>query len=515
MAYIGNTPAEKYISLSTQHFSVSATASYTLTSSVTNEDEIALFINNVRQEPGSSYAYTATGTALTLSAATAGTDTMYCVYLGKARETVTPPADSVDGTKITDNAINSEHYVDGSIDLVHLQTGTDGELITWDASGDPAAVAVGAATHVLTSNGAGAAPTFQAASGGDGRNFIIDGGMTQSPEGNKTANAHGAYTAAALWELNETGGDVVVDTKLTADAPTIAESGYSGTNCLHVDVTTAESAVGAAESLGVQYFMTGSDFAHLHQQQITISFWHKHTKTGIYCVAFANNAFDRHYIFEYTQSSTNTWEKHTETVTMDSSGTWLLTEADIGLKLYFTIFAGSDRHATADTWAAGADWATSSQVAGADSTSNDFKITQVMLTLGSSAPTAFLGEPISTVRDQVLYYVEMLPGDVGDTTNSGFFANGHCDSANVLRAMIIYRPKRVVPSLSSVSATTGDYSVRTAGAADAVTQVPEYSTTMKSNSRANFTSTGNFTAGQGGYGYASAETGLILIDARH
>ena len=47
-----------------------------------------------------------------------------------------------------------------------LANGTDGELITWDAAGAPAAVAVGTATHVLTSNGAGAAPTFQAAAGG-------------------------------------------------------------------------------------------------------------------------------------------------------------------------------------------------------------------------------------------------------------------------------------------------------------------------------------------------------------
>jgi len=55
-----------------------------------------------------------------------------------------------------------------------LQVGTDGELITWDASGDPAAVAVGTATHVLTSNGAGAAPTFQAAGGGDtGESFLV------------------------------------------------------------------------------------------------------------------------------------------------------------------------------------------------------------------------------------------------------------------------------------------------------------------------------------------------------
>ena len=56
--------------------------------------------------------------------------------------------------------------IDNSVDLAQIASGTDGELITWDASGDPAKVAVGTATHVLTSNGAGAAPTFQAAAGG-------------------------------------------------------------------------------------------------------------------------------------------------------------------------------------------------------------------------------------------------------------------------------------------------------------------------------------------------------------
>ena len=39
-------------------------------------------------------------------------------------------------------------------------------MITWNASGNPAAVPVGTATHVLTSGGAGVAPTFQAAAGG-------------------------------------------------------------------------------------------------------------------------------------------------------------------------------------------------------------------------------------------------------------------------------------------------------------------------------------------------------------
>lgn len=54
-----------------------------------------------------------------------------------------------------------------NVDVADLANGTDGELITWDASGAPATVGVGTSGHVLTSNGAGAAPTFQAAAAGD------------------------------------------------------------------------------------------------------------------------------------------------------------------------------------------------------------------------------------------------------------------------------------------------------------------------------------------------------------
>ena len=66
---------------------------------------------------------------------------------------------------IADDAVTEAKMATQANSLTELKAGTDGELITWDASGNPAAVAVGTATHVLTSNGAGAAPTFQAAGG--------------------------------------------------------------------------------------------------------------------------------------------------------------------------------------------------------------------------------------------------------------------------------------------------------------------------------------------------------------
>ena len=93
MGYIGNTPAEKFQTLDKQSFSVSATTGYTLSNAVTSPQEIALFINNVRQNPNSSYSVS--GTSLTLSAATASGDTMYCVFLGKSVGTVAPALSSV------------------------------------------------------------------------------------------------------------------------------------------------------------------------------------------------------------------------------------------------------------------------------------------------------------------------------------------------------------------------------------------------------------------------------------
>ena len=76
------------------------------------------------------------------------------------------------GTGVPDIATGFKVGGTAGVPVNNLRTGTDGELITWDASGDPATVAVGTATHVLTSNGVGAAPTFQAAAAGGAWTFI-------------------------------------------------------------------------------------------------------------------------------------------------------------------------------------------------------------------------------------------------------------------------------------------------------------------------------------------------------
>jgi hypothetical protein len=108
MPFIGNQPAESYASFETETFTVSATANYTLSHAVTNENEIRLVINGVVQQPGSGKAYTASGTTLTLSSATVSGDSMYAVYLGRALQTVNPPAASVGNSQTASTIITGQ-----------------------------------------------------------------------------------------------------------------------------------------------------------------------------------------------------------------------------------------------------------------------------------------------------------------------------------------------------------------------------------------------------------------------
>ena len=110
MPFIGNQPAESYASFERQVFTiVNSQTAYTLSHSVVNENDIRLVVNNVVQEPGSGKAYIASSTTLTLSAALVnGTDEMYCVYLGRALQTVNPPNASVGNSQTAPTIITGQ-----------------------------------------------------------------------------------------------------------------------------------------------------------------------------------------------------------------------------------------------------------------------------------------------------------------------------------------------------------------------------------------------------------------------
>ena len=101
--------------------------------------------------------------------------------------------DAVVAAAIADDVVAEAHIANDAISLTELKAGTDGQIITWDASGNPTAVGPGTDGQVLTSTGAGSPPAFEAlpASGvtvsnnvnnrvvtGDGTNLNAEAGVT-------------------------------------------------------------------------------------------------------------------------------------------------------------------------------------------------------------------------------------------------------------------------------------------------------------------------------------------------
>ena len=68
---------------------------------------------------------------------------------------------SVTTVKVSDTNITSGKLADNAITLAKMASGTDGNLISYDASGNPVAVATGNDGQVLTSTGAGSPPVFE------------------------------------------------------------------------------------------------------------------------------------------------------------------------------------------------------------------------------------------------------------------------------------------------------------------------------------------------------------------
>ena len=83
------------------------------------------------------------------------------MYIGKK-----PAVTALTSSDIADDIITEAKMANDAISLTELKAGTDGEIITWDASGNPAAVAVGTSGHFLKSQGAGSVPVFAAVSTG-------------------------------------------------------------------------------------------------------------------------------------------------------------------------------------------------------------------------------------------------------------------------------------------------------------------------------------------------------------
>jgi len=264
------------------------------------------------------------------------------------------------------------------------------------------------------------------------KNVIINGNFDIWQRGTSFAAAADATNTADRWQYQKSG--VMVHTiSRDTDVPTVAESGILSQYSLKIDCTTIDASIAASERCWLRYHVEGYDWSKIAQRAFTLSFWHKHTKTGTYCVGFRNNGGDRTYVTEYTQTTTDTWEKATINISASpSGGTWDYTNG-IGLMLNWGLATGSTFHATGDVWNSSNDFGTSNQVNACDSTSNNFRIAQVQLEVGSVATDFEIRDHVTELAMCQRYFcksynIDVAPGASGTVGNYKFDSDGHTSS---------------------------------------------------------------------------------------
>jgi hypothetical protein len=289
---------------------------------------------------------------------------------------------------------------------------------------------------------------------GPNKNLVIGGNFDTNPWqrgvsfAGLTAGANSYSADRFRVQITSTSG--VISVLKTADAPTVAEAGIFSSNCLHVDVTTADAVVDAGDLCTFSYRMEGYDWAQIAQRAFTLSFWVKAAKTGIHSVGLINSGEDRAYIAEYTVNVADTWEKKTITVPASpSAGTWNYTTG-VGIEIRFILMAGSTYFDTVGSWVAatGNSRASANQVNELDNTANNFKLALVQVEAGSNA-TGFEVRPFEEELDLCLRYYQTWGGTNSDENIGVGLVN---TTAQASIALPFQKPMRVVPALSVSSA---------------------------------------------------------------
>jgi len=298
-------------------------------------------------------------------------------------------------------------------------------------------------------------------------NLIINGDMDIWQRGTSfAAAAHNSFSADR-WVYSKTGAMVHTVSRDTGVKPTPTESGHKTNSSLKVDCTTIDASIAAGDYATLNYKVEGYDLAKVWTQYVTLSFWVRATKIGIYCLSFRPAGYDSTYIAEYTVNVTDTWEKKTVTLPLnDTIGTWSYTNG-IGLHIAFCLASGSTYHGTADTWQAGGLLATSNQVNACDSTDNDFNISQVRLEAGQEA-TPFKARPYAQdlALCQRYYERHAYPG--------GNYRPMHAVGVQVTTTLAELLWKFAVTKRSDTTlsySAAGDFAVRAAGTAYEVSNI--------------------------------------------
>lgn len=230
----------------------------------------------------------------------------------------------------------------------------------------------------------------------NGVNFVYNGALDIWQRGTSFVSpTNFQYTADRF--MFETGGTpaTVNISRLERSAnatyvPSLASAGVFLNSSLTIAVNATDAAVGAADYMALTYIVEGYDWRKMAHRPMGLAFQVNSNRSGIYAVAIRSGGSSAAFVANYTISAINTWQRVFVPIpeAPTSPFTWDYSSG-AGLRITWTLMAGTNFQAAAGSWTAMNALATSSQVNFAASAANSWTIAGVGLKIGN-ADTPFV-----------------------------------------------------------------------------------------------------------------------------
>lgn len=207
MAYVGNNPASNFASVTKDTFSGDgSTTAFTLSKAATTNG-VAVFVENVRQEPTTAYAVSGTTLTFTAAPVTSSGNNIYVLHHNAPASTATHPA--AQALTATSGTFSSDVSIDG------------GNFVFNESSADK---------------------DFRVESNGNASMFFVDGGNDEVGIGTNTPSGHNSpngailvlhkASGACMMQINATGSNQSSGFEFTDDATQGQIHYYHGNNSL-------------------------------------------------------------------------------------------------------------------------------------------------------------------------------------------------------------------------------------------------------------------------------------------
>ena len=170
---------------------------------------------------------------------------------------------------------------------------------------------------------------------------------------------------------------------------------------LELACTTVDTSLGSTQYAQVAQQIEGYTFQQAgwgtrHAKPLTLSFYHRHSMSGTYGGVLRNAGANYNFVFEYTQTAADVWEKAVIHIHPETTQSWDNTNG-VGLRLSFSFCNGAS-HITSNIgkWHSGTYYHTSNrQMNFMNNTNNRMRFTAIQLEVGRDA-TPFEYLPMQT-----------------------------------------------------------------------------------------------------------------------